>query len=294
MAIFLRRRVRVRRKGFTPDPPWIPGTGEETAEREPLTSGRGIRRWRPALLLAIGSVAFALANVLLIVSAAFAEDAMRLGPLDSGKISFLSMGLDTFAAVLFAVSLRGLARTREGRAKRWLRRSATLLVAWAVLSTAWRFLLPLASGTDAETVFYEIFTPEDVVPHTAGPLVLAGMLTLWTVAAAVFVIAQLALLVARLNAREEDPLQRLPVLGWFVAAALSFLGTLLVVFALGTQIEGGTLSDVFLPGAFLKVLAAPCVFLGAYAEGARWAWDQVRGPRQAPRPEPEVDGSSGS
>ncbi len=217
-----------------------------------------------------------------------------MGAMDSGRLAFLSMGIDTLAVALFAASLRGMAKEREGRARKWLRRSAALLVIWAVLSTAWRFLLPMSAGTDAETVFYEIFTPEDIVPRTAGPLVLDGMLILWTTASAVFVITQLALVVARLNARESDPLKRLPLTGWLVAAVLSFVGTLLVVFALGTQIEGGQLSYVFVPGAFLKTLLAPCLFIGGYAEGARWGWEQFRRTRRVLRAEPEVEAPSES
>jgi len=240
--------------------------------------------------LVIASVVLAFSSLALIVAAVFSAEGWHLGPLDGGAAAYVAMSGDLLGIAVLAASLWGLATTRGGRVRRWLRRSAALLVAWAVLSASWRFLLPMTAGTDAETIFYELFTPEDVLPRTAGPAIVNSMLALWAVASVVFVFAQLALHVATLNERESDPLKRLPVTGWLIAAALSFLGTLLVVFALGTQLVSGQMSDIFLPGAFLKTIVAPCLFAGAYAEGAQWGWRHSvgRGRVGARRPKPGV------
>jgi len=238
--------------------------------------------------LVIASVVLAFSSLALIVAAVFSAEGWHLGPLDGGAAAYVAMSGDLLGIAVLAASLWGLATTRGGRVRRWLRRSAALLVAWAVLSASWRFLLPMTAGTDAETIFYELFTPEDVLPRTAGPAIVNSMLALWAVASVVFVFAQLALHVATLNERESDPLKRLPVTGWLIAAALSFIGTLLVVFALGTQLVSGQMSEVFLPGAFLKTIVAPCLFAGAYAEGAQWGWRHSvgRGRVGARRPKP--------
>ncbi len=248
------------------------------------------RETRPVAGLVIASVVLAFSSLALIVAAVFSAEGWHLGPLNGGAAAYLAMSGDLLGSSLLAASLWGLATTRGGRVRRWLRRSAMLLVTWAVLSASWRFLLPMTAGTDAETIFYELFTPEDVLPRTAGPSIVNSMLTLWTVASLVFVFAQLALHVATLNERESDPLKRLPVTGWLVAAALSFLGTLLVVFALGTQLVAGQMSATFLPGAFLKTMVAPCLFAGAYAEGAQWGLRHSagRGRVGARSPKPSV------
>ena len=238
--------------------------------------------------LVIASVVLAFSSLALIVAAVFSAEGWHLGPLDGGAAAYVAMSGDLLGIAVLAASLWGLATTRGGRVRRWLRRSAALLVAWAVLSASWRFLLPMTAGTDAETIFYELFTPEDVLPRTAGPSIVNSMLTLWTVASAVFVFAQLALHVATLNERESDPLKRLPVTGWLIAAALSFIGTLLVVFALGTQLVSGQMSDIFLPGAVLKTMVAPCLFAGAYAEGAQWGWRHSAGRRRGDARSPKT------
>ena len=262
--------------------------GEDVAYGDRIVD-MGVRRGtRSTVCLATASAVLAFSNGFLIVAAVFSAEGWRMGPVDSGGAAYLAMGGDILGSALFAASLWGLATIRGGRVRRWLRRSAVLFATWAVLSASWRFLLPMTAGTDAETVFYEIFTPEEIVPRTAGAPIVDAMLALWTVASAVFVIGQLALVVARLNARESDPLKGLPATGWLVAAVLSFLGTLLVVFALGTQLVAGQLSGAFLPGAVLKTLAAPCLFVGAYVEAARWGWKQARETTALRRAEPDA------
>lgn len=277
-----------RRKGFTIDPPINTDPGEGVAFSDQYINRELTRGTRATAGLAAGSAAFAVSNVLLVLAAVFASGTLHLGSFDAGRIALLSMAIDTLAAALFAWSLWRLAAARGGRVRRWLLRSALVFVAWAFLALTWRFLLPMAAGMDAEGVFWELFTPEDIVPRTAGPAILNGMLALWTLASAVFVLAQLALLAAREHATDSDPLKRLPATGWVVSAAVSCLGTLLVVFALGTQLQGGSLSDVFLPGALLKMLIAPALFLGAYLEAVRWGWDQLQRARAGPTAEPDA------
>lgn len=259
--------------------------GEDVARSDRIVHVGVIRRTRPTVGLAIASSSLAVSNLLLIAAAVFSAGGWHIGTFDMGKLASLAMAVDTVAVALFAASLWALADRTRDRTRRWLRRSAIVFASWVVLSVTWRFLLPMTAGTDAETIFYDIFTPEDVLPRTVSPSFTNGMLALWTVAAALFVIGSLAILVARLNARADDPVRKLPAFTWLVAAALSFVGTLLVVFALASQLEDARLSSAFLPGAFLKIVAAPYLFLYGYGRGAQWGWEQLHEARAPVRTE---------
>lgn len=230
-------------------------------------SGIGWPRQIGSQLLA-ASALFLATNVFLLAAAFLGILGSAPWGLDAASLVYLALFLDIPAAVLLALFLLGGARASGNPQPS--RQAGWLLLTWAGLSVAWRYVLPAILGTDYQALLFDLFATEGVMPPNlaASPHIVGAILGLWASSACIFFLAHALLLKAG-----ERPLgpegPNLPVRTWLVSAALSLAGTLLLVHAIAAPLLGWG-SGFFLAGVLLKLVIAPNLFLGAYARGI-WA-----------------------
>ena len=276
----MRFGIRSERNPLLPRRPWEWALGGGRAIADTVhdrDAKRVVTAYRAAFSL------LAAANAGLLVATLFSTSGASLGPLDGGRIATAVLVAD-----LVGVGILAAAFLRPGdvgfRGERRFRSAGQILAAWIAASAFWRFGIPFLAGTDLEALFWDVTTPDEVVDPLVHPGVVGSLLSVWVLAALLFLLAHVQAFRARRVAFEDAPARDLPALALLVGAGISFLGTCLIAAALLPALRSGSLSGLFLPGAVLKVLVAPNLLAAAYLRGAELAWDRAKEGAKGPAP----------
>ena len=234
---------------------------------EGLANGERPPRWPgdSAARLTAAS-ALLLATNLLWIIAVVLNVIGPVGSLSAGLLAWLAFVLDIPGVLLLAAAYAGL--TRE-QGLGWTRRRLAIIwgfIFWAGVSVYWRFILPLAIGTDLQDLFLGLLgaNPGGLRLAQASWASMDELFAWWIAAGAVFFATHVLIAVDYRRASEGEWTAGLPAYVWVLGAGVSLLSTILIVMALLPVLAGGLLGSTFTSGVVGKLLVAPNVMLSGY------------------------------
>src|SRR5437867_4051196 len=189
-----------------------------------------------------------------------------LGPLGAGLLAWVAFDLDIPGVLLLAAAYAGL-KAEEGLG--WNRRRLAIIVGfvlWAGLSVYWRFVLPLAIGTDLQDLLLGLLgaDPGALALAKGSWASMSELFAWWIAAAAVFFVTQVLVAVDYRRSSEGEWTAGLPAYVWILGAGVSLLSTILIVAGLLPVLSGGLLGSTFTSGVVGKLLVAPNMMLSGY------------------------------
>jgi len=234
---------------------------------EGLANGERPLRWLgdSAARLTAAS-ALLLATNLLWIIAVVLNVIGPVGSLSAGLLAWLAFVLDIPGVLLLAAAYAGL--TRE-QGLGWNRRRLAIVwgfIFWTGVSVYWRFILPLAIGTDLQDLFLGLLgaNPGGLRLAQASWASMDELFAWWIAAGAVFFATHVLIAVDYRRSSEGEWTAGLPAYVWVLGAAVSLLSTILIVTALLPVLGAGLLGSTFTSGVVGKLLVAPNVMLSGY------------------------------
>ena len=208
-----------------------------------------------------------------------------LGPFTAGVLGWLALSLDLPGVALLAAAYAVLNR-EQGRESGHLRLAIIWgFVGWVALSAFWRFLLPLATGTDLQDLFVGL------LGANPGALALAkkawasveAIFVAWIAAAGLFFVVHLLIAIDYRRASDVEWVKGVPAYAWLLGTGFSFVSTILIVAALLPVLGGGFLGSTFTGGAIGKLLVAPNIMLSGYVSSLQLGRAAIAARRTAGR-----------